>query len=217
MGRPVSTRQKHLIIKDGLTGHAGVASAGRLGHHGATSTVPAGGRMQHVARHRLRLRRPAALAALLALAGVVSLAASASTRVYRCTEAGRVIYTDVPCKDAAVVDLPADRAAPDAVERLRRDQQMLDAAAAERRSRVAQEDAARAAQRAQSQAERDAMLAQQASVDAATPYGVYDGIYVVDSPRRRPVLGPRPTPHREPVRAPKYVPVPPLVHQPLVR
>jgi hypothetical protein len=164
------------------------------------------------------LHLPAAIAALAALAALaVGLDASASTRVYRCTDAGRVVYTDVPCKDAAIVDLPADRAAPDATERLRRDQQMLDAAAAERRTRVAQEDAARAAQRAQSQAARDAMLAEQAPVDMATPYGVYDGLYYVDAPRRRPGLAPRPTPHREPVRPPKYVPVPPLVHQPLVR
>jgi len=160
----------------------------------------------------------AARAVVLALAALAAaIDAGATTRVYRCTEAGRVIYTDVPCKDAAVVDLPADRAAPDAAERLRHDQQMLDSAAAERRARVAQEDAARAAQRAQSQAAREAMLAEQAPADMATPYGVYDGIYYVDAPRRRPPLAPRPTPHREPVRPPQYVPVPPLLHQPLVR
>ena len=163
-----------------------------------------------------RLHPHAAIAAALALL-VFHVDASATTRVYRCTDAGRVVYTDVPCKDAAIVDLPADRAAPDATERLRHDQQMLDTAAAERRARVGQEDAARAAQRAQSQAARDAMLAEQAPADMATPYGVYDGLYYVDAPRRRPPLAPRPTPRREPLRPPQYVPVPPLLHQPLVR
>lgn len=163
-----------------------------------------------------RLAPRAAAVALLTLAVALSIDASA-TRVYRCSDAGRVSYSDVPCKDAAIVDLPNDRAAPDAAERLRRDQQMLDATAAERRARMAQDDAARAAQRAQSQAAREAMLAEQAPSDMATPYGVYDGIYYVDAPRRRPALAPRPTPHREPVRAPRYVPVPPLAHQPLVR
>ena len=37
--------------------------------------------------------------------------AASATQVYRCTTGGQVLYTDAPCRDATVVDLPADRAA----------------------------------------------------------------------------------------------------------
>jgi hypothetical protein len=73
----------------------------------------------------------------LLLAALASAAASAETRVYRCEERGQVTYTDVPCPKAQVLSLDSGSAAPDARERLRRDQEALDVRAAQRRDALA--------------------------------------------------------------------------------
>jgi hypothetical protein len=81
---------------------------------------------------RIAMRKLIVPSAALACA-LASAAVAAETRVYRCEEAGRVTYTDVPCANARPVQINAGSAAPDATERLRRDQQALDARAAQLR------------------------------------------------------------------------------------
>jgi hypothetical protein len=81
----------------------------------------------------------AALLSLLALAPL----AHADTRVYRCEDAGRVTYSDFPCANARALSIDAGAAAPDARERLRRDQDALDQRAAARRDALAREETLR--------------------------------------------------------------------------
>jgi len=81
----------------------------------------------------------ATLALLLAL--LASTAAAAQTRVYRCEETGKVTYSDFPCPGAREMTVNAGAAAPDARERLKRDQDALDLRAAQRRDALAREEA----------------------------------------------------------------------------
>jgi hypothetical protein len=82
-------------------------------------------------------------AALVALSPAASRAGDSP--VYRCAQAdGRVLYTDVPCAGGAAVDIRPGKADPAATERLARAQASLDAAAAQRKADLAQEDAQRA-------------------------------------------------------------------------
>jgi len=73
--------------------------------------------------------------ALSPLSLVITDAAGADAQVYKCTQPnGTVLYTDVPCKGGAAVDIrlgPADPAAP---ARLARARAELDAIAAQRRA-----------------------------------------------------------------------------------
>ena len=87
-------------------------------------------------------RLPRAVVLSAALAGLLLVGpAGAETRVYRCEEAGRVTYSDVPCPNAHMLNIDAGAAAPDARERLRRDQEALDQRAAARRDARARDDA----------------------------------------------------------------------------
>jgi hypothetical protein len=63
------------------------------------------------------------------------------TRVYRCEDAGRVTYADFPCTNARAVTVDGGTAAPDARERLKRNQDELDQRAAARRDAVARDAA----------------------------------------------------------------------------
>jgi len=70
---------------------------------------------------------------------------TADTTVYRCPDGkGRVLYTDVPCRNAEVVDLRPGEAAPGAAQRLAAAQAELDAGMQAYRAA----EAAAAAQRA---------------------------------------------------------------------
>src|SRR5947208_6334418 len=66
-------------------------------------------------------------------------ATSADTRVYRCEVGSAVTYTDVPCPNARELTVEGGKAAPDARERLARNQQALDVRAAQRRDALARE------------------------------------------------------------------------------
>ena len=83
---------------------------------------------------------PVALGAALAAVLVAPLA-HAETRVYRCEDAGHVTYSDYPCANARALSVDGGAAAPDARERLRRDQDALDQRAAARRDAVARDEA----------------------------------------------------------------------------
>src|SRR2546423_15618859 len=68
---------------------------------------------------------------------LVATAAAAETRVYKCTQDGIALYTDLPCKDAALVDIHPGVADPTARERLERAQAALDRSVAQhRRTRI---------------------------------------------------------------------------------
>ena len=184
-----------------------LAYAGGLVQDGrsADDTLPA---MRAIALFRC----PPVLLAVVALVAAAVADAASATQVYRCTTAGQVLYTDAPCRDATVVDLPADRAAPDATERLRRDQQMLDAGSMERRARLAQEQAERDARRAQSAAARDALAANDSAnapvYDGYAGYGWVDG-GASSSRNRRRADGGRRDVHEPPGRMPvRPVPTP---------
>jgi len=89
--------------------------------------------------------------AAFALAAMLLPAASstqAETRVFRCEDQGRVTYSDVECPRAKMLTLDGGAPAPDARERLRRDQDALDAGAAARRDVLAREAALARMQRA---------------------------------------------------------------------
>src|SRR4051812_20419642 len=74
------------------------------------------------------------LAAALATGDAV-----AQTRVYRCEVGTAVTYTDVPCPNARELTVEPGKAAPDARERLARNQQALDVRAAQRRDALARQ------------------------------------------------------------------------------
>jgi hypothetical protein len=66
--------------------------------------------------------------------------ALAQKKVYRCTEGGRVVYSDAPCKDAAEVkadDSRSDAERRAAREDVKREEQMADKMARERRAQEA--------------------------------------------------------------------------------
>jgi hypothetical protein len=85
--------------------------------------------------------RRCAIAWACAAAMAPALADAAGTRVYRCQDGARVTYSDQPCANARVLDVDGGAAAPDAAERLRRDQQALDTRAAQLREMRARDEA----------------------------------------------------------------------------
>jgi hypothetical protein len=88
------------------------------------------------------MRRIAPIALHLAgLACALAAPVAAALTVNRCVVDGAVLYTDQPCAKATPVDVDAGSSAPDATERLRRDQQALDQRAAARRDSLAREAA----------------------------------------------------------------------------
>jgi hypothetical protein len=97
-----------------------------------------------IATRRSDARHPAvrcAIACACVAAALSMTAHAAGTRVYRCQDAGRVTYSDQPCANGRVVEVDGGAAAPDATERLRRDQQALDARATQLRDIRAREEA----------------------------------------------------------------------------
>ena len=87
----------------------------------------------------------ALLVAIAALVLAPDAVLAADTTVYRCPDGnGRVLYTDVPCRNAEVVDLRPGEAAPGAAQRLAAAQAELDAGMQAYRAA----EAAAAAQRA---------------------------------------------------------------------
>ena len=112
-----------------------------------------------------------ATAALLLASPV---ARAADTAVFRCVEpGGRVLYTDVPCRNAAVVELHPGTADPAAAQRLKQAQATLDAGMAKLRA-----EEARDAERAEAFAlARAAALASQppAPAPVADYWPVYGG------------------------------------------
>jgi len=138
----------------------------------------------------------AAAALLLAAAG----ARAADTTVYRCPDGkGRVLYTDVPCRNAEVVDLRPGEAAPGAAQRLAAAQAELDAGMQAFRAA----EAAAAAQRA---ATAFVPMSPYAAPPVAdTPYEDFGywpwyGGGVLDRPDHRPRPPARP-PHVQPVKS----------------
>ena len=77
----------------------------------------------------------------VAISASLSALAHAETRVYRCEDNGRVTYSDFPCANARALSIDAGAAAPDARERLRRDQDQLDQRANARRDALARDEA----------------------------------------------------------------------------
>jgi hypothetical protein len=168
----------------------------------------------------LKRRRPNALsgralaqrgAVLLLTAGLASVAAPAlaDATVYRCTVDGQVLYTDHPCTGAERLDVKSGAAAPDARERLQRDQDALDRRAAERRAAQARETAL---QRMLDERARSAAVPPDyAPPDTAYPAYAYGAPWPVVEPRR---LRAR-EPERRRLRS--VVPVPPPVPERLRR
>jgi hypothetical protein len=67
--------------------------------------------------------------------GAITWAASAAAQVYKCTQdGGRVLYSDMPCKGGAAVDVRAGTANPAAVTQLARDNAAFDRKMAARRA-----------------------------------------------------------------------------------
>lgn len=69
--------------------------------------------------------------------------AAAEMPVYKCTQDGVALYTDTPCKDAALVEIHPGVADPDAQVRLERAQAALDRSAARRKANEELESARR--------------------------------------------------------------------------
>ena len=127
---------------------------------------------------RMRAITLAAAAFLIASAA----ARAADTTVLRCVDpGGRVLYTDVPCRNAAVVELYPGAADPAAAQRLRQAQAMLDAGMDKRRA----EDARDAERREAFAQARDAALAAQPPevVPVVDYWPVYGGYVVPIGPR----------------------------------
>jgi uncharacterized protein DUF4124 len=130
-----------------------------------------------------------AIAALLTASPLVR---AAETTVFRCVEpGGRVLYTDAPCRNAAVIELHPGTADPAAAQRLKQAQATLDAGMDKLRA-----EQARDAERAEAMAQaRAAALASQPPESApALDYWPLYGGYV----------GPiRPRPHHD--ASPRHV------------
>src|SRR4051794_2487632 len=92
-------------------------------------------------RHAVSLVTMHASLLLLVSSAVLFAPVAAATAVNRCVQDGQVVYTDQACPGARVVELQPGAAVPDARERLRRDQDALDAGAAARRAALAHEAA----------------------------------------------------------------------------
>jgi len=153
-------------------------------------------------------RLPRAVVLSAALAGLLFVGpAGAETRVYRCEDAGRVTYSDVPCPNARTLSIDAGAAAPDARERLRAAQDALDAGAAARLDALAR-DAALARMQGPNVVEpppAPGPTGDDAVYDFAyAPYGVYgnarrrDGVKDREREKRRAsvITQPLPTPLR---------------------
>jgi len=79
-----------------------------------------------------------------AFAPLLLVASGAESAIYRCAQpGGAVLYSDIPCEGAKVVDIQPGSADPNARERLARVQAELDRAAADRRAREQFEEARR--------------------------------------------------------------------------
>jgi hypothetical protein len=82
------------------------------------------------------------LGALWCVLGIFAGAAAvAQPPIYRCEDRGKVTYADFPCAGAQEVAVDGGKAAPDARERLKRDQDALDVRAAQRRDALARQEA----------------------------------------------------------------------------
>ena len=139
-----------------------------------------------------RFTAPSAIALAAAVLLVAPpVARGADTAVFRCVEqGGRVLYTDVPCRNAVVVDLHPGTADPAAAQRLKQAQATLDAGMARLRA-----DEAREAERAQAYAlSRAAALAAQPPEPApvADYWPVYGGFVGPIRPRHHHGVSPRP-------------------------
>jgi hypothetical protein len=107
---------------------------------------------------------------LLLLMGVfASAAAVAQPRIYRCEAQGKVTYADFPCAGAQEVAVDAGKAAPDARERLKRDQDALDVRAAQRRDALARQEAVERAEAERARALADLQPPQQPQGDYYYP------------------------------------------------
>jgi hypothetical protein len=92
-----------------------------------------------------------------AFAPLLLIASGAESAIYRCAQpGGAVLYSDVPCDGAKVVDIYPGSADPNAKERLARVQSELDRAAADRRAREQVEEAHREALRREAAPEANA-------------------------------------------------------------
>jgi len=106
---------------------------------------------------------------LLVLGVFASAAAVAQPRVYRCEDQGKVTYADFPCAGAQEVAVNAGKAAPDARERLKRDQDALDVRSAQRRDALARQEAVDRAEAERARAYAEAQPAQQPQGDYYYP------------------------------------------------
>jgi hypothetical protein len=154
---------------------------------------------------------------LIVLAGA-TLAAPAPVTVFRCVEAGKVLYTDAPCADGGPVDIEVGAPARDARERLQRDQQALDQGARQWREAQVRDEAMRRAAAADERARRDMADAAAGGGSYAADYAgygyFYDGLHAHDRRANR-REHPRDVRHR--LRMQRVVPVPPPVPETLRR
>ena len=84
--------------------------------------------------------KPVALATCAAVIALAALPAWAQKKVYRCTEGGRTVYSDAPCKEAVEVkadDARSDAQRRDAREAVRSEAKAADQMAKERRANEA--------------------------------------------------------------------------------
>jgi hypothetical protein len=146
---------------------------------------------------------PATLFALRArvgslLAFLVVSATAQSAAIYRCGDGrGGVLYTDLPCEQGAVLDVPKSASDPAAVERLQRSLAAFDKRWAEREAaEAAARERARAAAAERSRAEQEASRREQSYAN-----GVYTYAYPYVPYFAVPVLPPRARPHEG--RAPR--------------
>jgi hypothetical protein len=145
----------------------------------------------------------------LLFAGLAAAAASAETRVYRCEEGGQVTYADFPCPGAQALSVNAGNAAPDARERLKRDQDALDARAAQRRDALARQEAFDRMEALRARAE--AQAAAPAPDDYTYPAYGY-GVWPVEVQRDRARRDERERERRRRDRSRSVITVPPPQH-----
>jgi len=126
-------------------------------------------------------------AVLAALAPLTSAPAQADSQVFRCVQDdGRILYTDTPCRNGAVVDLHPGKADPAAAQRLADARAELDAGMAQRRAA----DARAAAQAAAYLPAGNAVAQAPPQYDEPV-YGLYGG-YGYGYVNPRPPVRPRP-------------------------
>ena len=114
---------------------------------------------------------------LLWVLAVFASAAVAQPRIYRCEDGGKVTYADFPCTGAQEVAVNTGQAAPDARERLKRDQDALDVRAAQRRDALARQEAIE-----RMEAQRAAAFSEAPPAAEAPPDYYYPG-YLTPLPR----------------------------------